>query len=43
MKTQYAVGLALLGGLLLGAVVKGLQAEPKPVLIAEIDVTDLDG
>jgi uncharacterized protein (DUF1330 family) len=39
-------GLALLGGLLLGAVlVKGLHAEPKPpvYLIVEIDVTDLDG
>jgi uncharacterized protein (DUF1330 family) len=46
MKMHYAVGLALLGGLLLGAVVvKGLHAEPKPpvYLIAEIDVTDLEG
>ena len=46
MKTHYAAELALAAGLLLGAIAgKGLQAEPKPpvYMIAEIDVTDLEG
>lgn len=46
MKTHYAVASALVAGLLIGAVVvKGLHAEPKPpvYLIAEIDVTDVEG
>ena len=42
----FALGLAVLAGLGVGAIaVQGLRAEAKPpvYLIAEIDVTDLDG
>lgn len=45
MRTQAAVGLAMLACLGLGAIAaRGLYAEAKPpvYLIAEIDVTDLD-
>ena len=46
MKTQYAVALALLTGIGLGAVaVQGLHAQAKPpaYVIAEIDVMDQEG
>jgi len=46
MKTQFAVGLALLVGVGLGAVaVQGLHAQAKPAayVIAEIDVVNQDG
>ena len=46
MKTHYALGLALAAGLLIGALAgKGLHAETKPTvyMIAEVDVTDLEG
>ncbi|HZJ12444.1 MAG TPA: DUF1330 domain-containing protein [Methyloceanibacter sp.] len=46
MKANAALGLAVLAGLGVGAIaVQGLRAEAKPpvYLIAEIDVTDLDG
>ena len=46
MKTQYAVALALLTGVGLGAVaVQGLHAQAKPpaYVIAEIDVANQDG
>jgi uncharacterized protein (DUF1330 family) len=46
MKTQYAVTLALLAGIGLGAVgLQSLHAQTKPpaYVIAEIDVTDQEG
>jgi uncharacterized protein (DUF1330 family) len=46
MKTQYTAALALLTGIGLGAIaVQGLYAQAKPPawVIAEIDVTNLDG
>ena len=45
MKTRYAVAVALLAGIGLGAVaVKGLHAQAKPpaYIIAEVQVTDAD-
>ena len=46
MKTYYTVGLAMLGGIGIGAIaVQTLHAQAKPPIyyIAEIEVTDIDG
>ena len=46
MKTQYALALALLTGVGIGAAaIQGLHAQAKPVayVIAEIDVSNQDG
>ena len=44
MKTQYAIGLAIISAMGSAALVQGLQAQGKPTLylITEIDVTDPD-